>query len=544
MEVNKANDPIRDQIDRIRRDDDMMGFERWRKIGQLVVENLKERGQYFYTEQGLFVFDNDWLRALSLIKDDLGLASLLNQRYGINQKEHGFGRVLADLQSHAYSKGRKISVRRLAHYDNKKKSLYVSRFDGHVYKLDGDSIEIVPNGTDDVFFFDDRPSWEAYEYIPNVPPGEFDRQLIDSVNFTDSTLSKTDQRRLLKLWVLAPFFGSIQPTKIILLLLGDHGSGKTSALRRIQKFIFGPKADLLSIEKDKQDGFVAAVTTDPLALFDNLDERISWLPYALSRLATGVTFTRRVLYTTNQKAEFPGVSWLGITARSVDFMANQPDLPDRTLVLEMERLNQKQPEGELVSDVLKNRNLMWSELLNELNAIVRYLKQDPKPIPVQFRMADFASFALQVATVWGCREEVEGIFKKLEQAQADLVFADEPINQVLDLWLRTAPNCGRSLDAGTLQREWNRIALTNGIGWRFVNGIGLARRLNSLLHALRQRFDIEVIPDLHLKQNLYRFWPKGHDQGAGTESGLIYADDAPEAAAVQMIDAPFAGVAG
>jgi hypothetical protein len=106
----------------------------------------------------------------------------------------------------------------------------------------------------------------------------------------DSVLSVAEQRTLLKIWLLALFFGSIQPTKIILLLLGDQGSGKTSALRRIQKCIFGPRADLLSIEKDKQDGFVATVTANPLALFDNVDERVGWLPYALSRLATGVTF--------------------------------------------------------------------------------------------------------------------------------------------------------------------------------------------------------------------------------------------------------------
>src|SRR5580704_13466095 len=237
-----------------------------------------------------------------------------------------------------------------------------------MYRLDGQSVEQVENGTDSVFFFDDRRSWQGYSYIPDTLPGELDKQLIDSVNFANSVLSETDERTMLKIWLMAVFFGSIQPTKIILLLLGTHGSGKTSALRRIQKFIFGEKADLLSIEKDKQDGFVATVTTDPLALFDNLDERISWLPFNLSRLATGVTFARRELYTTNQKAFFPGVSWLGITSRSVDFMAHQPDLPDRTLVLKMERLNEKRPECELLAAIAQSRNAMWSELLDQLNS--------------------------------------------------------------------------------------------------------------------------------------------------------------------------------
>jgi hypothetical protein len=519
MSMTNSNEAIRNQIDSIRKDGNIMGFERWRAIGALVVTDLKKHGHFFNTEQGLFFFDAEQLRSLQVRHDEPGLAAILNRRYGINPKEHGFGRVVADLVSEAYLNGRKIEIRRLAHYDREKKWLYVSRLDGHMYRLDGESITELKNGTDDVFFFDDPISQEPYRYATDIAPGELDRQLIDSVNFADGRLSKDEQRKLLKLWLMAVFFGSIQPTKIILLLLGEHGSGKTSALRRIQKFIFGPKADLLAIEKDKQDGFVATVTTDPLALFDNLDERVSWLPYALSRLATGVTFAKRVLYTTNQKANFPGVSWLGITARSVDFMANQPDLPDRTLVLETERLNDKQPEGELVSAVSQNRNAMWSELLDTLNEIVRQLRKDAKPIPVKFRMADFASFALQVATVWGCRAEVEAIFAKLEQAQTDLVFEEDPIPQVLSLWLKEPANHGRKVDAGSLFREWGVIARKNQIGWPFADGRGLARRLGQLRHALSQYFTLGTEKDPHLKQNLYRFWPKGADVENPVASG-------------------------
>jgi hypothetical protein len=292
------------RIDQKRLDTHLKGFERWRAIGEIVTTDLKLHGQFFNTTEGLFYFDEESGKAHSL-DDNREFAALLGHRYGLNKEMFGFNSVLADLQSEAIRHGKKIEARRLAYYDDSRKELYVSAFNGEYYVLDGQSVRTLPNGTRDVFFFDNLQLWQPYSYRPNTPKGEFDRQIVESVNFVDSDLSSSDQRLLFKVWVMAVFFGNVQPTKIILLLLGDYGAGKTSALRRVQKLIFGEKVNLLSIERDKQDGFIATITTDPIALFDNLDEQISWLPYALSRLATGVTFSRRQLYTTNDKVEFP-----------------------------------------------------------------------------------------------------------------------------------------------------------------------------------------------------------------------------------------------
>jgi hypothetical protein len=276
-------------IDRIRRDTNMKGFERWRAIGDIVTTDLKLNGEFFNTQEGLFYFDDEIRRAFPLDDND-EFAALIGHRYVLNKRMFGFKNVLADLRSETVRDGRKIEARRLAYYDRERNELYVSTFDGEYYVLDGNSVRPLSNGTRDVVFFDNLQLWQPYCYIPNTAKGEFDSQIIESVNFLESDLSVADQRLFLKLWVMAVFFGNVQPTKIILLLLGDHGAGKTSALRRIQKLLFGDKVNLLSIEKDKQDGFIATITTDPIALFDNLDEQIHWLPYNLSRLATGITF--------------------------------------------------------------------------------------------------------------------------------------------------------------------------------------------------------------------------------------------------------------
>jgi hypothetical protein len=147
-------------------------------------------------------------------------------------------------------------------------------------------------------------------------------------------------------------------------------------------------------------------------------------------------------------------------------------------------------------------------LLDELNAVVRCLRENPEPVRVSFRMADFASFALKVATLWGRREELERAFTKLEQTQTDCVFENEPVYRVLGLWLQDPANRGRELDAGMLHREWSKLAEERQIPWPFGSSKSLGQALSRLRFTLQERFGLEVSQDAHTKQNLYAFGPR------------------------------------
>jgi hypothetical protein len=148
----------------------------------MVVHDLLKHGRFFDTPQGQFVFDDVRLQTYEISKDDAGLAAVLNDRYGINPHEHGFGRVLADLKTEASLRGQKSDIHRFAHFDGATNRMYISRFNGYVYRLDGRLVESVPNGTDGAFFSDD-PRWESYTYSPGAAPGKLHELLIASVNF-------------------------------------------------------------------------------------------------------------------------------------------------------------------------------------------------------------------------------------------------------------------------------------------------------------------------------------------------------------------------
>lgn len=501
-------------IDAIRKSYKLKHFQKWRQIAVVVRQDIWSYGYFFNTPQGYFIFDSEYRRAFPLQKGNVALAALVEKRYGINATEREFKELLASLQSEAHLRGKQVEIRRLAHYDRVSYRLYVSRFDGNMYRLDGNLVELIPNGSDGVFFFD-NPAWHPYEYLNEPPEGQLDKMLIESANFADDgALSVTEQRLLLKLWLLAVFFSSLHPTKILLLLLGEKGGGKSTSLRRIVILIFGPKAQLYSLEGSKADGFVAAVTSEPLVMFDNVDERISWLPDALARLATGTEFPRRQLYTTNEMVSFKGDCWLGLNARTAKFMESRDDLPDRTLVLRTKRIESFVGESELLADVAQHRDELWSELMDELQAIVRHLRESRDQSTVRFRMADFASFALQVGTLWGCRDVVNSIFAKLEEEQSELIFEDDPICQALELWLANKENCGRLVDSATLQRELSFLAEENRIRWPYKNGRSLGQRLSHVLPNLRQKFEVNVETD-SARQHLYRFCPNAESLKRG-----------------------------
>jgi hypothetical protein len=120
-------------------------------------------------------------------------------------------------------------------------------------------------------------------------------------------------------------------------------------------------------------------------------------------------------------------------------------------------------------------------------------------------MADFASLALKVATLWGCREELEKALAKLEGAQAELVLESEPIHQVLALWFQDSANHGREMEAGVLHRELSKLAEEHKIAWPFGNGKALGIALGQAKTALRKKFDFEIAWDAHAKQNRYGF---------------------------------------
>ncbi len=513
MLPKKTNDFL-GEIAEIRRQpaSEMRAHERRQRVTESVIQNLKNTGVFFRAPDGYFYFEKGQTpKLLPLERDSVALSAFIQERFGINDAERReYEHLITGLRNEALLRGESVEIQKLAHYQADTGRLYISRFNGWVYCLNGRQIRQVPNGTHGIFFWDD-PRWQPYEIVRNKrPEGLFDRLVADSANFGETNgLSVDDQRWIFSVWLRSLFFASLLPTKVLVLICGEKGGGKTLALRKWLKLLFGNDAEVTALERSKPDGFVAAVCSLPVAVFDNVDEHVSWLADHLAQLATGVSFKRRKYYTTNEQVEYKPRCSVALTSRTPKFIEGRDDVLDRMLVLQTQRRPKFNPEQAQLAQISKMRNLLWTELLRDLNRILNFVRRpghDDEALG--FRMADFASFAIAVAGAEGQPNRATRILGCLEARRAEMLMLEEPISICLETWLVEPSNRGKQVTSRELNDELQSIARQTGTPWPYTGGQSLGQRLPHITASLRQRFVVQTDQD-SANQIWYRFWPRG-----------------------------------
>jgi hypothetical protein len=480
------------QVDQIRTLPETPAWKRYRAVADFIVTSLKERGFFVrdaHDETKSWYFESARKRLVPI--GGPRFIALLHDIYGISDgdktvHEH----VMAAVRTECIERAVVAEVYRLAHYDREKRLLYVSRFDGQIYRLDGERIELVPNGTDGVLFAD-SPSWEPWEYRGASEGDPLFSHILDRIHFASGEevrLQAAEQRALAAIWVRLLFLPELLPTKPIVLFLGEAGSGKTTALRLILKTLFGRAADVETVHRNKEDAFVAAISGSHLVTFDNVDGRIDWLNDRLATCATGGQITLRKLYTTNETETFRPRCFLALTARTPRF--RREDVADRLLLFRVERLERFRPERELIEASVAHRNEVLTGLLNDLNEIVRALRVGDPDDQVCFRMADFGTMAVFLARAAegdSGADALRAILAKMEEEQGDYAIEDEPLYHALEFWLEGMGNRGRAATSHTLFEELSRIAKDHGLYWPYRNAVSFGCRLASVWTALTRR---------------------------------------------------------
>lgn len=272
--------------------------------------------------------------------------------------------------------------------------------DGTVwYDLTNDAHQTVQITKDGWAVVDDAPiifrkySHQAPQVIPTR--GGDVIEVLDFVNVTDSDLSILFVVYLVSCFI--PGFAHPMPY-----IFGPQGSAKSSFSRTLRRLIDPSKTEVLIFPKDKQE-LAQHLSHYYLAFYDNLHYLSQDMSDVLCQAITGGGFSKRRLYSDGDDVIFSLQANVGLNG--VSLISDKPDLLDRSLLFELERLEgeDRNDEGEMVKAFEIARPRILGAIFDAVaGALARY--PDIKLVRKE-RMADFTKWGAAIADALGIGQD-------------------------------------------------------------------------------------------------------------------------------------------
>jgi hypothetical protein len=273
----------------------------------------------------------------------------------------------------------------------------------------------------------------------------------------------------------------------ILVLNGEHGTGKTSFSRLLRSLVDPSSPPTQSPPKDERDLVVNAQNAHLLAL-DNLSHVAPELSDALCRMATGGGFATRMLHTDKDENIFDGAR--PIILNGIAALAGRADLADRSIVVHLAWIpeDRRRPQDELAQEWEIMRPRVLGALCDALSSALRRIKETK--LSRAGRMADFEKWvtAAEPGLDWEAGT-FSAAYEASRRNSADATFEADPVAMAIaDLiredfpsgWTGTATSLLEALGpkvSDTLKRSKIWPSTAQGLG----NSIERAKPL------LRQR---------------------------------------------------------
>jgi len=426
--------------------------------------------------------------------------SMLNGRFGLNPVDSFSRMASTELRLRIIREAPFVNVRNRTYWSNSEKKLYVNMGGPEVFIISGrNKIEKSYNGDcGQIFMTNDSGKY----LIPDLDnPIDVWENLVNDLSFTsseDAPASPSEQKELLKAWILAFFFQELMPTRPILALIGEPGSGKTTAMRRILRVVEDPYTDVLGVPTDKQDAFRASIESHRLLVLDNLEKSGAWwMVDMLNKLSTGSHIEVRKLYKTNEKHTIIPQCFVACTAVNVPF--SDETLFSRLLVLEMEKLYSPIPENAMQRKIAELGPNIWGDLLLKLGEVVEALRADVRVrTPSVSRLADFTMFCEKIKDcgIVNGKDLSSGLLSMTDSQMRQLK-ESSPAIQLLEDWIMLRPDeASQWKSIQQIYEILREMAVARRANFRWRSSHALWRHLSTLEVRLRKDFQAEVKKDV------------------------------------------------
>ncbi len=184
----------------------------------------------------------------------------------------------------------------------------------------------------------------------------------------------------------------------ILILVSEHGSGKTTLMKILRLLIDPNEAPIRGIPKNEHDLAIAASNGLIIAL-DNLSTMPAWLGDALCRLSTGGSFSTRRLYSDSDEILLRCHRPVVMSGSAE--IATRADILDRAIVIDLPPITNegRKEEAEILRSVERDRPVILAWLLETLAGALWL--GNCKRLAGLPRMADFVALMAAAEEVLG-----------------------------------------------------------------------------------------------------------------------------------------------
>jgi hypothetical protein len=505
----------------------------------------KEKGIFYYFDQ-----KEKWLMDV----EGIDFYCFLRDRYIIAQKEKD--EILDAIKTEIWNSKNEVNAHKFSYFDDKNFILYLSDHNNGIFKIDGEKITHVDNGTDGVFFefnsdftpfnidvnnlegenyFTRGPNSvtkEAVEKLTKLKIAEwpdnltrygFDwyrfkdnnsfvrRFLIDRANFAQNdkgSLTIDEQKYLLSIYFYSIFFESIQKEKPIVCFEGRKESGKSFIATSIGKILFGDNFQSRNVPDDLKD-LTTIMGENYYMVFDNLDHYMKYkMIDAICNSATGIEIERRKLYTDHDVIKIRPRIFLAITTREAKF--KRDDLVSRLLLFYTSKINRPISRAYLFKGIRENRDRIMAEVLINLNSIVKLLKILRHFVPNCItRIADWEMFGRKVAPGFPWAFMFKGIFEKLNAEKDKFGLEDDYLYLLLNdiIYVKGQSLCDYSARGlyHLLAEEAERSKITE-FQKIYKGPVSLGKRINHIKEELGSVFNFRSYIGSH-NVRYYTFTP-------------------------------------
>jgi len=440
VKLNGAGE-VKNKINLIYQQQKIKAEVKHKKIAKLICLHLSEHG-IFVEDNGKGIFFLNTGEIYQITKKDRTFSAFIFENYGICSATPGF-KILVGTLDNECLKNNKIEIKKQFYFNENDGCFLIPTANNQLLRCSEGEIKEIANGSEGVLI---KPSDEVdpFSFIKNPKKNNIKLQeiLADGLSCPETSsffLNNEEAAFLLEIIIFFILFCQSMPTRPIILVRGEKGTGKSTLFKMLGLLIYGKYFKLSLIPRGRRD-LEVEFANNTFCCFDNVDRSLKQSQKdVLAAVATGCGMRTRQLFTTGKQKRYSPLPVIGMTTRTTPFSADDDDLIERQVIFQLAKRDSFTPETKIIRKVLQNRDSIMSSVVNKIPSVLKGLKTD-SPIDVgPFRMADFSDFAEKVAIpIFKNRysnEEIEKrlvkVFVKLRASQQAVLCAN-PLHYVLD----------------------------------------------------------------------------------------------------------------